>query len=124
MTRKSVFILEDDPARIAYFVTRLARHDLTFADSCTQVDRFVPPYDFVFLDHDLGGRQMEEHEDNGSRFAQLVAPRINPQATIVIHTFNEDGGRNIRGHLMDHGSGAFIAPFFGAWFKSIVDRYL
>ena len=60
-----VFILEDDPYRIVKFRDLLKGHDLTIIDSCTKVEEFKPPYDLILLDHDLGGRQLEDHEDCG-----------------------------------------------------------
>lgn len=67
-----IFVLEDNAARIMWFERRFQGHDVTYADSCTQIDRFQPPYDLICLDHDLGGRQMSEHEDNGEAFVKLI----------------------------------------------------
>lgn len=117
---RRVFILEDDPLRMKWFRMRLHTHEITHADSCTQVDRFQPPYDFLFLDHDLGGRAMSQHEDNGEQFAKLIRDKINGHCTVVVHSFNPDGAQNIRAAL----GPAFIAPFLSDWFNQIVDRYL
>lgn len=114
-----IFILEDDPARMMWFRERLINHDITHAESCTQFDRFTPPYDVVFFDHDLGGRQMDEHEDNGEEFAKMIG-HGKLDAIAIIHSYNGPGADNIRAAL----GGGFIAPFRGNWFNSIVDRYI
>lgn len=65
----NVFILEDDLTRMQWFRERLINHTITHAASCTQVERFVGPYDLICLDHDLGGRQMSTRPDSGATFA-------------------------------------------------------
>lgn len=122
-----IFVLEDNPSRIAWFVKRFIGHDVTYADSCTQVDRYVPPYDLVCLDHDLGGRQMEEHEDDGSAFVTAIVLRLRSQGrppVIVIHSFNEFGALRMQQTIGWLGRGvqkAFIAPFMSDFFKSILN---
>lgn len=115
-----VFILEDDPARMMWFRERLIAHELTHAESCTHIDRFRPPYDVIFLDHDLGGRQMEAHEDDGACFARLIGPMINPDAKVIVHSYNADGAQRIRWILQY----VFVAPFRGEWFNALVNRFL
>ena len=107
---KRVFILEDDPMRMGLFYKTLVGKDQVVIDhieSCTQVDKFKPPYDVICLDHDLGGRQLTEHEDNGHLFTKLVKDRINPEAVIIVHSYNHGGARNM---LQTLGRGAYM-PF-------------
>lgn len=121
-----VFILEDDPLRMLWFRQRLAAHEITHADSCTQVERFHDntPYDAAFFDHDLGGRQMDAHEDNGEAFAKLVNVEHDWSGRgifTVIHSFNDDGAKAIW-HALD--CDAYRAPFRCGIFLHLVDRYL
>lgn len=111
-----IFILEDDPLRMVWFRERFISHDITHADSCAQFDRFQPPYDMTFMDHDLGGRQFEEHEDNGARFAQAMQPTMHHLGTVVIHSYNPDGAKKIQSFI-----GGYLAPFRGPVFNIIVD---
>lgn len=111
-----VFILEDDMTRILYFRERLMQHDLTIVSSCAQIDQFQPPYDVVFFDHDLGGRQMTAHVDNGAAFARAVADRIG-DATVLIHSYNGEGAMRIK-----HAVGGFYVPFRGPSFDGVVDE--
>lgn len=111
-----IFILEDDPGRMGWFRFRLYLHDITHAESCTEIARFMPPYDLVFLDHDLGGRQLEDHEDNGCTFAKMIAGHVDPK-TVIIHSYSFDGARNIQSVL----GGGWIAPFRGPTFNQLIN---
>jgi len=111
-----VFVLEDDPERIKWLQRRLHQYDVTYASSATEVDRFIGPYDLVLLDHDLGGRQLEEHEDNGEAFAEKVKCRIG-DATVVVHSLNPDGARRIASII---GARAYLAPFMSPRFTAFI----
>lgn len=115
-----VFVLEDDPSRQNLFIKELAGHDLTLIDSCSKLDAFKPPYDLIFLDHDLGGRQIEDHEDCGLTFVRKVKDQIKDQVTIVYHSFNPVGVRNMQQEL---GGRGFIAPFGSKSFQSILNAW-
>lgn len=119
-----VFILEDDWTRITRFREWFDGHDLTQVDSCASVDAFQPPYDVIFLDHDLGGRQLEAHEDNGHRFAQLIKDKLTFDVPVVIHSFSPDGALNIYNELKDTKANAYISPFLDYSFKAIVSALL
>lgn len=114
-----VFILEDDPIRIGQFMEWLRGDDITCADSCTQAYKFEPPYDLIFLDHDLGGRQLEEHEDDGLAFVRLIKDQINPDALVVIHSYNPDGALRMFDELFDYGVLTLRQPF-GPKLKDII----
>ena len=68
------FVLEDDPERVRRFTEWFHGKsiDWTCIHTCEQEYEFKPPYDYIFLDHDLGGRQMSDHEDSGSTFCDLI----------------------------------------------------
>lgn len=112
-----VFILEDDPLRMQEFRKVLTKRDpkvqIDHAESCSQVDRFKPPYDLICLDHDLGGRQMGAHEDNGLMFVRQIKPLIDPSTVILIHSWNGPGARNMQAEV-----GGLYYPFgSGGWNK-------
>lgn len=112
-----VFILEDDPQRMLWFRETFIDHEITHAESCTQVDRFQPPYGAIFLDHDLGGRQLEDYEDNGAAFARLIAPKIAESDMVIVHSYNADGAKAINAVL---GGGCYMEPFRGIQFNALV----
>lgn len=119
-----IFILEDDHMRIARFREWFDGHDITQVDSCLSIDAFQPPYDVVFLDHDLGGRQLEDHEDNGHAFAKLIKGNLSNVGTIIVHSFSPDGARNISDELGGPPNGCFVAPFQGPLFRSLVSQLI
>lgn len=104
-----VFALEDDPDRIRQLCEWLAGTDWVCIQSCIREDEFEPPYDLILLDYDLGGRQMgkawgrsqevAEAEDSGLTFVRLVKDKINPEAEIVIHSYNPEGAKAMQAAL-------------------------
>lgn len=115
----NIFILEDDQVRIQWLRERLFAHTCTFIESSTQADQFVGPYDLVLLDHDLGGRQLEDHEDDGLAFVKAVKDRIGG-ATVIVHSYNQDGAFRMLAELdlpLHH-----YMPFRGPQFKTALDR--
>jgi hypothetical protein len=116
-----IFILEDDPERIRWFREEFRQHETTFVTSCVGVDHFEPPYDIIFLDHDLGGRALEDHEDCGTTFVQRILPKLPPHSQVVIHSYNKDGAARMSRLLTDAGIEHSWAPFRGPTFASILD---
>lgn len=117
-TRRRIFILEDDPDRVRYFREQLGLlFDLTIVDSCAQADHFQPPYCAIFLDHDLGGRQLDRtHEDNGAAFAVLIGDRLTRSDSVIVHSYNAYGALRMLGVL---GRGMY-APFRGGDFDQVI----
>lgn len=116
-----VFILEDDLTRVQFLRELLMDHDLTIVDSCKDVGRFNPPYDLILLDHDLGGRQMTEHEDDGYAFIKLIKDHINPKAEIIYHSYNPGGAARMWAELDGRG---YVAPFRSGAFNRILTQVL
>lgn len=116
-----IFILEDDPIRLLYFREQFIRHDLTITDTITRFDLFQPPYDVIFMDHDLGGRQLQDHEDNGAAFAKLMVKHeawVLQDLPIIIHSYNAHGAMNIQAEIPN----SVYCPFRGPAFTRIVDQ--
>lgn len=105
----NVFVLEDDPLRMATIRRLLPDATITHIESCKDADQFQPPYDLVLLDHDLGGRQLEEHEDCGLIFVRITNSRFDSDTPVVIHSFNPDGAEAMAREL--RGCNVFVAPF-------------
>ena len=103
-----VFALEDDPDRIRALSNQLADDTFHCVQTCEREYEFKPPYDLILLDYDLGGRWLEEHEDNGLAFVRLIKGRINANAVILIHSYNPDGAAAMLKELGDRGA---IVPF-------------
>lgn len=108
-----IFILDDDRFRLQHFREIFSKHKLTVADSYAKaVQLFNPPYDVIFLDHDLG----EEENGNGYDFALLISS-MGYQGPSVIHSWNPDGAERMRKTL-----NGFSAKFGGIDFNKILRR--
>lgn len=129
-----IFILEDDPARIMWFERRFRGHDVTQVDTCAAIGAFKPPYDLICLDHDLGGRQMSDHEDNGEEFAKLIThpdslawfnadPARTPLA-VIVHSFNPEGADRIAYTMKALCPNVFKIPFGSRQFQLAIDLIL
>lgn len=96
-----IYVLEDDPERIVslcrYFDRAEQRQseeagesrliEVQWSQTCSRLDEFKPPYDLILLDHDLGGRQMRDHEDCGMTFLTSIREEIG-DALVIIHSHN------------------------------------
>jgi hypothetical protein len=116
-----VFILEDDQTRIDLFIEAGIGHDLTIAKSFKAAKaKFQPPYDYLFLDHDLGGRTYvaSEDEETGANFCRWLgaAPQEGSKVWaaepyIIIHSFNPDGAKTMYEILRNNGWMVVSIPF-------------
>lgn len=145
----TIYVLEDDPERIRKFAFWLLGHDWDCAQTCGRVDEFKPNhYDILFLDHDLGGRQMERGsslslhedlikgsnlseviyqrgygsvEDCGLTFAKLITGKIPENTNIVIHSYNGPGAWKMVQEFRQQGFHAHYYPFGGREFMKIIE---
>lgn len=76
------------------------------------------PYDVVLLDHDLGGRQMEDHEDCGLTFVKLIKDRLPLDQWVGIHSLNPGGAERMAQEIPNHQ--VAIVPFGSAGFKRLL----
>ena len=94
-----IFILEDDPSRMVIFRKMLVDHDITHTDQARKAAFTLKSYkyDFIFLDHDLGGEQMVDssEENTGYTAAKAIPGSINSNTPIVIHSYNPSGAANM-----------------------------
>lgn len=95
-----IFILEDDPQRIKMFRIRLAEHELFFTDEVAEAkDTYIAfePFDYYFLDHDLGGEIYVDsnYHNTGFQFAKFLAEQDLGKCQIVVHSLNPVGARNM-----------------------------
>ena len=130
-----IFILEDDPNRIVEFHKWFDHHsiEVTYIHTCERVEEFQPPYDYLFLDHDLGGSQLgykhgrplslQEAEDCGLTFVKLIGEKLQrhqPEG-VIIHSYNPDGARNmaleLRGWVKKHVA---TLPFGKVSFMNVI----
>ena len=89
----NILILEDDQTRIVKFKKKYMQHTLTFVEHAKDAIEALQNnmYNAIFLDHDLGGTQMNfDPEDCGTQVAEYIAAnKIQEKTTIIIHSFNQ-----------------------------------
>ena len=103
-----IFILEDDNERILWFKKQWDGHcELTIATCIDSAKRdYTGVYDGLFLDHDLGGRQMvDSNESNtGYTFCKWIIENTetNKKTPIVVHSMNLVGTEKMVEILTDN----------------------
>jgi CheY-like chemotaxis protein len=114
-----VFILEDDDNRIIKFRQNFINAKLTFAKKSKDAIKILQkqsPFDYIFLDHDLGGDQIvKSGENTGYEVAKWLSENKikKPKYGLFVHSLNKPGADNMIGKL---GYGTYV-PF--AWMKVI-----
>jgi CheY-like chemotaxis protein len=101
-----VFLLDDDDVRILWFLERLT--SITVAkeapDAIAVLENY-PPFDFLFLDHDLG--RFTGTEGDGLQVAQHLADRGFDGHNTVIHSTNIFAAATMKDALKS----AMVMPF-------------
>lgn len=99
-----VFILEDNSSRVGKFRRELIGSLVDHAETLDAGREMIREnkYDLIFLDHDLGGKEMvnSADEDTGYHLALFIAADDkNKKAPCVVHSCNPAGADNIVGVL-------------------------
>ena len=114
-----VLLLEDDQRRCDWFAKRFKGDELDVAGDVQRAKELLASrrYDAIFLDHDL----MPEHytsstfddERTGYAIASFLAaqPELQRAATIMVHSYNADGGLRMVEELRRAGRQAEYVPF-------------
>lgn len=115
LTTMRIFILEDDRQRNLLFRDVAFGLDATFSESYAEaIQKYNPPYDVIFLDHDLGDRTYvhSDDENTGASFARWMppAPAVNAPL-VIVHSYNPDGAENMRRTLEQKGYETHYIPF-------------
>lgn len=103
MGKARILFLEDDANRIAKARRGFVGYDLTVVTTAREaIDALkTERFDLVSLDHDLGGTQMAESDENsGHAVAQFIAKMPSCPA-VLVHSFNPVGAENMMNCLRD-----------------------
>lgn len=97
---KKVLILEDSKERQKLFKENFIGADITMVETAPDAINALKAqkYDFMFFDHDLGGKvYVKTEEDNsGSGVARWLREHSEHMpANIFVHSLNEAGANNI-----------------------------
>ena len=114
-----LLILDDDQIRHNHFKKLYSEENITHvytAEETINTLKSEEPFDYIFLDHDLGGQQMvESGKGTGYEVAQWIAdnPECLPNNQIVIHSLNPWGRENMKHALYKVTRDITDAP--GCW---------
>lgn len=98
-----VLFLEDDESRIAKARREFVGHVLVVATTAQEAIAAldVHRFDLASLDHDLGGTQMaESNENSGYAVAKYIAAMETPPF-VIVHSFNPVGAQKMMLHLVE-----------------------
>jgi CheY-like chemotaxis protein len=108
-----ILILEDDHERQKIFRSNLIGTNAVIVETAAGAIQELSSsnWDYLFLDHDLGGQQMvESGPGTGYEVAEWLAENPDKQPpNIIIHSFNPSGAENMQRVLPN----AIKAP--GCW---------
>jgi len=115
-----VFLLDDDERRHRWFKKRFRGDQLEIAETVEEAIKLLPigTYDAIFLDHDLLPHHYESntHDDFGKTGYAVVEflaenEKVQPAATIIVHTRNADAAIRMVDKLRDAGRQAEYVAF-------------
>jgi hypothetical protein len=114
-----IFLLEDDERRCEWFAKRFKGDQLDIASDVPLAKELLETrrYDSIFLDHDLMpehyGATENDDERTGFAIASFLAthPELQRSATIIVHSFNDDGAMRMVEELRGAGRHAEYIPF-------------
>jgi hypothetical protein len=120
-----ILILEDDPERMKIIKPLIEGNDYHWITSA--FDEIEPHYDLYMLDHDLGGRQMDEHEDCGMVFVEKHLEQLQ-KSFVIIHSFNVPAAIKMHEKITSCGTNECVYTPFGGitWrhnVKAVINHY-
>ena len=100
-----IFILEDDPRRMEYFNNTFNDYEIIWKKTAKEAIDFLKDnfndMDYVFLDHDLGGKSFvsSSKENTGYTVALFISQNFDDFRKVIIHTMNPAGATNMKNIL-------------------------
>ncbi|MCC6327421.1 MAG: hypothetical protein IT174_02815 [Acidobacteria bacterium] len=116
----SVFLLDDDQRRHAWFEKRFNGDDLVIAETVDEAKELLADgkFDAIFLDHDLLPHHYESNDhDDFSNTGYAIAvwlnekPELQRAATIIVHTRNADAAIPMVQKLRESGRSVEYCAF-------------
>ena len=114
-----VFLLDDDVRRHDWFSERFKGDFVAITDNVEKARQLLSAssYDAIFLDHDLLPEHYNSPATDDDRTGYAIAawlaanPKLQPAATILVHTRNADGAMRMVEELRGAGRTAAYVPF-------------
>ena len=115
----NILFLDDDKRRADKFFEKICPNSAiwtqTVETTILMLSKF-DPWDFVYLDHDLGGEQLvnSNRKDCGMEVVRWIVQHKPNIDQIVVHSWNSPAGNEMVAKLRDAGYNAEYKPF-GLW---------
>lgn len=133
MTRKRIFILEDELdvyPRCQIKEVLSEKHDLVTAKSCDEAIEKYPlngPYDLLCLDHDMEGNYeyREDFPNTGFQFVKWLVEETEGDSVlpqVILHSHNPVGKERMRALLEEHGFDVTVTYFGTAYVKQLKEQ--
>jgi len=112
-----ILILDDDEIRHVQFASKYGTSEvLTHVRTAKEaIDELkTHKFDYVFLDHDLGGEQMvNSGPGTGYEVAEWIAynKESHPSNMVILHSLNSPGRKNMCTVLKSNGVKVMESPF-------------
>lgn len=111
----NVLFLDDDPSRQRTFRSAVPHAVITTeaAECIYELLRQRDTWDFVFLDHDLGGNIFVDSNlaNTGAEVARWIAKHLPKINMIIIHSYNSPGAAVMTRTLREAGYQTEYLPF-------------
>lgn len=124
-----VLFLDDDPVRWAAFRKEVP-HAVWVETASACVDMLMTrQWDFVFLDHDLGGKVHVDsaQQDTGMEVVRRMCAHVarfhhlSPGMSVIVHSYNHPASLQMLRHLHDAEFQAARVPFMTPVFSLMLD---
>ena len=125
-----IFVLEDNPERMAQFSAMWIKEELVITNNVAQARKILEneKFSYVFLDHDLGGEVYVSAMDknSGSYLCKHMHETKNVDTPIIVHSWNDVGAKQMIDYLMDsnHRGAVEEMMFLSEKFNVKVDEIL
>lgn len=102
-----LLILEDDGARVRFFIERFGKYDLKITENAYKAIQYLEEhtFDYIFLDNDLGPGNGEGVDV--AEYLQYNSDNPNNEAIIIVHSWNVPATGMIKAKLPN----VIAAPF-------------
>lgn len=121
----NILFLDDNEQRQSLMRSRLPFIRQAFnAKEAIDILQQEDIWDYVFLDHDLGGEIFvdSDNENTGAAVARWIASNKPKTKKIIVHSYNSIGAKAIRDILIFAGYEMFYVPFLTMGFILIVEE--
>ena len=120
----NILFLDDSLARVKKFRSHCPSATLVHtSDNAISKLASGTTWDYVFLDHDLGGEEYvnSEREDCGMNVVRWIVEHKPQISTIIVHSLNPPAAARMVDDLMAAGFTAYGVPYISLYNSNLID---